>query len=342
MRTLKYFIIFFAILLGLSWIYLPRYYSVTYPKDLAPELDKRIRDHFQYYIENIQPEIVLLGDSTLEDSVDPELLSEILSQEVYQIGYSGSASAVWYLIVKNNIVTAATPPDHLVLFFRSTILTTPDFLVTGKYFEFVDELARPDDIILLERAYVNRYSWAEKLGERNVPLYGERFRLLAILDRLVKYPLLSLLFDISPEQIDRALDFVFENQNKDFEQMNIAIRNLQTDLYSPQNLRFNQQVDSSFLPEIVRLCEERGITLTFVRMKSLEYPTQDSEPRALRRYMSDLEKYFTDRGIRYFDLSQIEALTDEHFKDLIHLNAEGEMIFTQLLAEALAELNEQH
>jgi hypothetical protein len=285
---------------------------------------------------------VLLGDSTLADSVDPDLLSAILDQKVYQIGYSGSASAVWYLIVKNNIITAATPPDHLVLFFRSTILTTPDFLVTGKYFEFVDELARPDDIILLERAYINSYSWAEKLGERYVPLYGERFNLLAILDRLVKYSLPRLLFGTPVDEVDFALDFVFENQNRDLEQLNIAIRNIQTDLYSPQNLQFNQQVDRSFLPEIVRLCEENGITLTFVRMKSLEYPTQDSEPRALRRYMNELENYFAERGIKYFDLSQIDVLTDEHFKDLIHLNAEGELIFTRLLAEALADLEGQY
>jgi hypothetical protein len=305
-------------------------------------LDKRVRDHFQYYIETNQPEIVLLGDSTLADSVDPDLLSAILDQKVYQIGYSGSASAVWYLIVKNNIITAATPPDHLVLFFRSTILTTPDFLVTGKYFEFVDELARPDDIILLERAYINSYSWAEKLGERYVPLYGERFNLLAILDRLVKYSLPRLLFGTPVDEVDFALDFVFENQNRDLEQLNIAIRNIQTDLYSPQNLQFNQQIDRSFLPEIVRLCEENGITLTFVRMKSLEYPTQDSEPRALRRYMNELENYFAERGIKYFDLSQIDVLTDEHFKDLIHLNAEGELIFTRLLAEALADLEGQY
>ena len=339
MRTLKYFILFVIVFLGISWIYLPRHYSVTYPKSLEPVLDKRVRDHFQYYIESYQPDIVLLGDSTLAESVDPEMLSEILDQEVYQIGYSGSASAVWYLIVKNNIITAATPPDHLVLFFRSTILTTPDYLVTGKYFEFVDELASPDDIVLLERAYVNQYSWAEKLAEQYVPLYGERFQLLTILDRLVKYPLLRTLFDIPPDQIDYALDTIFQTQNRDLGQLNIAIQNVLSDLYSPQNLNFNRQVERSFLPEIIRLCESNEITVTFVHMKSLEYPTQESEPRALQRYMRDLETYFSDRGIQYFDLSQLEALTDDHFKDLIHLNIEGQLIFTQILAEALAEVD---
>ncbi len=71
---------------------------------------------FQYArkIDAVRPGILLLGNSVLDWGVDEHLLGELLGTPVLKIGIGGSASAWWYLLVKNVLPAANHRPDVLV------------------------------------------------------------------------------------------------------------------------------------------------------------------------------------------------------------------------------------
>jgi lysophospholipase L1-like esterase len=100
-------------------------------------------------------------------------------------------------------------------------------------------------------------------------------------------------------------------------------------------LDFELQLPRSFLPEIVRLCKENGIQLILVRMKTLNFPVVETEPRALSEYISDLRAYLDQNDVVLLDFSHDVRLTSAHFLDAVHMNAEGRAVFTPMLADAL-------
>jgi hypothetical protein len=106
-------------------------------------------------------------------------------------------------------------------------------------------------------------------------------------------------------------------------------------LYTPAELDFAAQVNKSFLPEIIRLAQERGIQLVFVRAPTNIFPNADDEPSGLKQYMIDLSGYLTQQNIPMLDLSRIAGVGPSQFVDPHHMTLEGKAIFTKVLAEAL-------
>ncbi|MCK5775775.1 MAG: hypothetical protein KAH25_06360, partial [Bacteroidales bacterium] len=100
---LRYLSLLFIVLFSLS-LYIPQRYTLSYPKPLGPKFDKRIRSTHLENLEESQAEIVLMGDSTLNESVDYTLLKQELEEKTLSIGLPGTAATLWYLIIKNNIV----------------------------------------------------------------------------------------------------------------------------------------------------------------------------------------------------------------------------------------------
>jgi hypothetical protein len=338
MHEFRRYLICLLILFIISWFILPGIFEVAYPKTLGPRLDDRVRTHFQAEIVREEPEVVLLGDSTLEVGVVAQELSSLIDKSVYKIGFEGSGSAVWYLIVKNNLYTSSYKPKYLILFFRDTMLTTPDFRVAGKYLVFVDELADAEDELLILLAYLNQMSWVERAAEGYIPLYGERFGLRSALENSFKYGLAGSLLGDNSEEINHALEFTFNTANLDPEIINTAFTNSENYLFAEENLDFESKVNQSFLPEMIRLCEEAGIRLIFVRVKTLFYPPEDEGSLAFHDYHESLENYLASHGIPLIDFSRDERVSPEWFVDVVHFGEEGRMAFTRLLAEELKEV----
>jgi len=335
MRTFRYYLFFLTIFLAILWAFLPGYYRVYYPKSPGPDLDPQVRMLYRDQIVASQPEVVLLGDSMLVEGIDQDRLSTLLGTRVYQINFPGSASAVWYLIIKNNILNSPHKPGYLIVFFRDTMLTTPDYRVTGKYLAFIDEFASPSDHLLIQLAYVNQMSPLERLAQCCFPLYGERLKIRAAVDDLVKYTIPDQWFGYDRAAIDRATDEIFGSANLEQGNLNWAITTAEAYLYTDRNLSFETQVTHSFLPAIIRLCRKNGIQLIFVSMKTLHFAPPKTEPAGLENYMQSLKIYLEESDIPLLDFSHDERLKPEHFTDLLHMNAEGREIFTRILAEAL-------
>ncbi|MBI5297927.1 MAG: hypothetical protein HY869_20805 [Chloroflexi bacterium] len=326
----------FLILLGLAgsaWVTFR--FEVPYPKPPGPQFDAKVKLTYQRAIEEKRPQLVLLGDSTLELGVDVPNLAETLNRNVYRIGIPGSASAVWYLALENNIASASYKPPYLVLFFRDTLLTRPDDRVTGRYFALVDELADRYEPLVTQLSYVQQMNPAERFLDQYLPLYGNKAQVKDDLEWQARYRPASLLLDCNQGCADIAFSAVFATENLLPEVARQSLIDVELGLYGPASEDFAYQVERSYLPEIIRLCRENGIQLILVRTRTLVYPTGQSEPAYLQKYIQDLSAYLASQGVTFLDFAHDPRLRPELFFDAVHMNDEGRVVFTQLLGEAL-------
>lgn len=338
MRAFLRYLLCLVIFVGAFSAFILLRYGAAYPKPVGPSLDDDYKRLDATRIEETQPRVVLVGDSILALSVDPPGLAREMNVPVYGIGIPGSASAVWYLVIKNDVVPASGPrPDLLVLIARDTILTRPGYRVYGSYFSQIDEYATSDEPELIQRAYINLMNPLDNLAEGYFPIYGSRWRVRETLDYYLRYTMTSLLLDCGRGCTSEAMSHVFEAANMEQNILGDAVDAAETYLYTAEAFNFADQVDRSFLPEIIRLCKENGIQLVVVRTKTLRY-SQTSEPAALKRYIEDLSAYLKANDVALLDFSHDPRIKEEYFIDPLHLNPAGRDIFTQMLAEALTPL----
>ena len=329
----QYLIALLAMVLALSF-YLPVRYETPFPRAITPQFDTYVRKVYMEEIGAQQADIVLLGDSMLAPAVDSTSLGGRLGMTPYMISLPGSASTLWYLITKNNIVDAQPRPKYLVVFFRDSMMTVPGYRVTGRYFEQIDEFARPQDGELIERAYLDQMNPLEKFAEGYLPLYGLRWRMREGLDTRMRYTLPGAVGCDKP-CMDNAMEVVFGALNIDLVFLSEAQAAADNYLYSRQALDFENQIDASFLPNLIDLCEYNGIQLVLVRMRILRFAAPGSEPPALDAYGEQLSAYLEANGVIYLDYSDY-PLGEEYFSDQLHFNDAGKVIFTEQLGNDLA------
>lgn len=326
------------IALALLSVYIPVRYGVEYPRQIGPLFDEFYKREGLLTIATEKPQIVMVGDSVFMRGVDRKLLAEKTGKTVHGIGVAGSASALWYAVIEHNIVPSPHKPEMLILVFRDTMLTTPGYRVHGSYFKQLDEYATPNDRLIIERAYVNLMNPLEKGSERFFPLYGSRLSLRETLDFYIRYSGNRVLLGCDTECTNVAMGTVFGAGNLEQNILGDAIGTAESYLYNPQALDFDRQLERSFLPEIVRLCNENGIQLVLVRTKTMRYPDEESEPLALKTYMNKMAAYLEANHVILLDYGQEPSLKEEFFYDPLHLNEEGRVIFTALIVDALNAL----
>ncbi len=337
MRSFLRYLTILFIMITVSWVAIPRWLDIPFPRQPGPEFDKRARKSYITLIDNEHPDIVMLGDSTLMDGVDPDLLSELTGKKVSSFHAPGSASAFWYIVLKNNIIIAEHHPRVLIVVFRGTMLTAPGYRVHGGYFVKLDEFAAKDEPVLLERAYLNHMNRAEIWSEQYFPLYGAREDIRKKIDSRIRYSLPGWL-DCDRTCTDDSMYAVFISADLEPGQLRNAVAAAETYLYTPAQLDFSRQVESSFLPEMIRLSRERGIQLVVVRLKNEMTGTGNRETASMKNYIADLSAYLDEQGVVFLDYGRDPRLGSEYFKDALHLNPEGEIVFTRILAEGLNEV----
>ncbi len=187
------YIYFLAAIMLAGNLYIPLHYKTSYPKPLGPAFTPRVKDKHISAIDINQPQFVLIGDSTLEEAVDQPQITSDLGQETYKLAVPGSATAAWYLVMKNIVMASTHRPKYVVILFRETMLTVPYFRTTGRYLELLDDYATDNEPLLVELAFVNQMNPAEKFLEQYLPLYGMRWEIRAGLDRRLRYTIPSLM-----------------------------------------------------------------------------------------------------------------------------------------------------
>jgi hypothetical protein len=337
MRLFFRYILSLGILLTVTSLIIPVRYDVSYPKKLGPKFNNEIRTQYQGDIVKKNANIVLIGDSVLVAGVDPQQLEQQTGESTYSMGIPGSASAVWYLAMKNIIAKSPHKPHYVIIVFRDTILTAPGYRVNGKYFDLVDMLANTDDTLVIQKSFIQQMSPIEQWADRYLPLYGSRLRLRETIDYYIRY-LLTNLTGCNPQCNDNANIAVFQDLNLDTNLLVEAIATAESYLYTPEQMDFAAQLDKSFLPDIVGLAKKNNIQLILVRTKHLDDPTEASESSALKGYIQALKTYAEQNGVIVLDFAHDQRLTSDLFGDSHHLSPTGETIFTKMLAQALAPI----
>ena len=335
MKSLRNYLISSALLIGILSFYIPIRYNISYPRDIGPQFDNHVRQTYINFLNQEQPEIFMLGDSMLGSDVEESIVDEKLQRKVKVISLPGTASTIWYLIIKNNIVLAEHKPKYLVVSFRDSMMTVPGFRTTGRYFELIDEFATPADTLLIERAYINQMTPLEKFMEARMPLFGSRWTIRQSIDYYVRYLLGSMLLDCDTTCMDQAMESTFENSNLDLTFLSQAINAADDYFYTDKTLDFDEQIDKSLLPEIIRLCKENNIQLILVRMPTLRFTTSGTKPSGLDDYIQNLGGFLEENNVFFLDFDQKKDMPAEYFSDTLHLNEQGKLIFTDELSEAL-------
>ncbi|MCC7118434.1 MAG: hypothetical protein IT310_07920 [Anaerolineales bacterium] len=330
MRFFLKFSLLLALIIFTSSIILPRRYGFAIPRPPGPALDKQIRFNYLEDVETLRPEIVLMGDSTLGASTNVDELARQTGQSMYQIGIPGSASALWYLILKNDLAPATYHPKYLIVVFRNSLLTAPGYRVHGSYFDLLDEYADREEPLLLQNSYLNFMNPLEVLAEEYLPLYVARSNVRQAIDRHVRY-FSPALFGCNQNCTDLALAELFQGADFEPQALTDAIGAAESYLYTPERLDFADQVGKSYLPEMIRMAQENNIQLIFVRVK---VKTNADDPR-VAAYVNDLADYLSQNHAILLDYGADARLTSDLFLDAIHLNAKGREVFTPILAQDL-------
>lgn len=332
MRLLLRYILTLSVILAWSGIAISAHYGVTFPREPGPRFDPRVRQVYRDAIDSQLPDLVLLGDSTLESGVDARLLESLAHRQILNIAIRGSASALWYLIFKNNIVDAADPPQTLILFFRGTMLTAPGFRVQGTYLDMIDEYAGRNEPSLLRRSFLDQMNPIEIAAEKYLPLYGIRVDIRRDVDGFNRYRIPEMA-GCNVSCTDEAMNSTLDGSELEPGELRKAVAAAEQYLYTPRQLDFHRQVERSFLPEMIRLAKENDIQVIFVRLKI--NPAEGDESHALQDYIRDLRGYLSQNDIPFLDFQSDTRLIEQLFRDVTHLNEAGRRIFTRLLAEAL-------
>lgn len=272
-----------------------------------------------------RPQVALLGNSMLGEGVDAEALALASGVPVLAVVQPGSASAWWYLAMKNGVGASAHRVPLTVLFFRDHFLTEPTFRVKGSYRAAIDAMAEPDEPLLGRLAYGGS-------DETSARLLGEwRAGTLAA----VKHGAARVLLGLAPDAADAALAHAFAAERLDPERAGRREQLAEaTDAADTRD--FAAAVKRSFLPEIVRLARQNGTRLVLVRVKRRRDAEQGPDP-ALARYSESLAGWLAERGVALVDFSHDERIRLEHFARGDHLSRdEGRRVFTRLLVDALA------
>jgi hypothetical protein len=337
MRLFFRYVLCLAVLLIITSVVIPLRYDVTYPKKLGPKFNNEIRTQYRRDIVEKIANLVLIGDSILDRSVNPTQLEQLTNESTYSLAIPGSASAVWYLAMKNIIAKSTHKPQYVVIVFRDTILTAPGYRVNGKYFNLVDMLADTDDSLVIQKSFIEQMSPVEKWADRYLPLYGSRLRLRETVDYYIRYSVPGLL-GCNEQCNDDANIAVFLDLNLDANMLVEAIATAESYLYTSERMDFAAQLDKSYLPDIVELAKENNIQLILVRTKHLDDLTEASESAPLKGYIQALKDYAQQNGVIVLDFAHDERLTKDLYVDSHHLSQVGSAVFTEMLANALTPI----
>src|SRR3990172_9615862 len=103
MRSFLRYLLLFSVLIAATWVRISQSYDLAFPRAPGPAFDNQVRKLYINKLEADRPDMVMLGDSTLLDGVDPDRLSALTGIKVSSFDAPGSASAFCYLLFKNNI-----------------------------------------------------------------------------------------------------------------------------------------------------------------------------------------------------------------------------------------------
>ena len=299
------------------------------------EHNPNLNAHYPMLMEKAKPEIVLLGNSMLGESVDERLFMQQTGLHTLKLWKGGWASATWYLAIKNVIIPADPKPQAVVIFFRDHSLTDPGYRVRDRYKEDIDKLSGTDEPLLERLAYLNAMNPLTYWLNQNWSLIRKREDVKGGLESNVKSWVGSVYGHENGDSVNQSIEQIFGTENLLAGELGKA--QLKSEAVSNKDLYdFEKSLPVSFLPTMVQLARDNDVKLVFVRVKRRREAKGVSTPAGLDSYIRDMGEWLEQQQVPFIDFSGEARLKLEHYADGDHLNQDGgRVLFTQLLTERL-------
>jgi hypothetical protein len=274
----------------------------------------------------VNPGIVVIGDSMAGSRVDYVRLSQLAGTSATPIFQAGSGPVWWYLALKNWVIASGVRPKVVFIFFRDTNLTSVMFRLDEGFRWNVDRVAgeREDEV----NAVIGSYRGALSARARTAieSLYGaDRARLWvepAMTGRIGRMMI--------PSRRQRTA-FIIE-MNKRFDFMHVRpMEAADFEAAQDREADFPRMIRHSVLPLMIRDAKQAGIKLCFVRVQ--RRPDGNRPPPqspALRRYVEDLRQYIESNGALWRDDTGDPAITVDMYEDGDHLAQHSRTYYTEI------------
>ena len=288
-----------------------------------------------------QPDIIMLGNSILGHNVDKRIfdkeLSNLTGKNITSIFWSsnGAHSAWWYLSIKNQILPSNVSRIPIGIIYRLDFLTRPKWGITGKNEKKIRKLMIGKEPTFFEKIKDNY----------KIEKFYKTFFFREELSHSIKLKWIKVLlyyYDKKVEKIypDELLNNKFDLKNLRTQKQSFIQTSKETE--EDHYIRLNNHVahiNASFLPNMINLMEnntffvvETHLNPEIVNEKHLwTYNTITYEHMAI--YRKSLQNYLNKKKVEYMPLHNWSELDDPKlYRDGIHFNENGSIIFTKKLA----------
>jgi len=282
------------------------------------------------------PEWILVGNSMLNCRVDNAELEALTGHQLYKLSFSGTKSAMWYLMLKTIVVPSGAKPKVVTIVFRDRDLTRPTVRVI-------------DNAAMIERLHGRDLpEWQQVLGTYEASLTSSWTKLTTRVgdgfDTLMpstkwnewaRNKVQKTAFNLSAFG-DNSDYPVRREQRNDLLSMNHLRKssdgadNAEDDEADKKDteppISFDPSPDQSFLPHMVKLAQQAGFQLHFHRIKTNPdmAPPMDEVQRTRVAYLADLKAWLEAQGCYFTDESGEPEITGRMFVDTIHIHTAPE------------------
>jgi len=281
------------------------------------------------------PEFLFIGDSMLDTRIDREVLRRETGRRIAVLAEHGSASARWWLVLKNHVVAAGIRPKVVFLFFRDRTLSWPEFRTEDQYRDDLEVAAHPEEPEMEFVLGTARRGPRAAIHRALDTIYPLRLRQGEALDRIEERALKwTPGFRRARGKVRDAIEDTFDIRR--------LRSNVGAELASdegPQISEFDPDPANSFLPHMAALAREHGFRLHLVRVKrrpnrpdNIRYDKAD-----LTAYIASLRAWCEAEGVGFTDFTADPAITLSMYADGDHVSESARPAWTRHFIQVMGE-----
>ncbi len=280
------------------------------------------------------PDVLFIGNSMLYTRIARREFRKLSGRTNLFLSNAATASACWYLYLKNIVAPSGVRPEVIFVFFRDEMLTWPEYRTGSFYTDYFESLQADEEPV------VERVLYASQRDRRGLPFHvanGVRsvYGIRGQPERMQK-KLHDLALDLTSLGSDGKRSrrgymngrFSLENLRPDLggDDAKLATRREAYD--GPQ--RFDPSPDASFLPHMIDIADEAGFRLCFYRVKKREDVDGTRPPTPwLPGYLEELRAYVESRGALLFD-ETADPVPAAWYSDGDHIALEHRVEYTRM------------
>ena len=290
-------------------------------------------------LEQEKAEVVVVGDSMVPCRIDPAELTRLTGRRCSLLSFNGSASASWYLLLKNVVGEVEPRPRWAVVFFRDAHFHYPTFRTTGQRQALLDSLrvgTEPE----LDHVLTGAAARSNRVLDVTADVVDKAWQIDGYGDKALRN-VRNLALDLtslgSEEPYREAvLDYIF------------SIQHLRGDLARGTAGDAGGEDDpggkvpawtddpaASFLPYMADAAERAGCRLCLYRVKRRPHAAGREDPQPLQAYLAGLREWAVRRGVAYADETADPQLTLDLYADGDHTKESARPQWTARAADHL-------